>query len=323
MSTGRQMFRCFLFIALGLICLTHPTFRAQPYYEWIGAAGLIFILLGFRAGSRARKIARCNRAFWRSLAAAASIFAAMPAHAQWLTFDASNAVGQVKQLMETIEVKTQGLRSYMTQLRQLSTEVQQLAAQVQMVEGFVHDPSLGTAMGLMNMTGLGNSLPVSPYAVMGVVNGFSGGYSNVHSFGGALSKLSSLGNMASSFGSTNRIYRRNDGTWIGDQMDSGADSIAGTQGMGMSLLDDLQKHIPILEALRLRAQSAKDMKDVADVQAAIQAEQVWTANTMGQLQAVQLAADMQVRNREQRDNEMLAKSQDAFLEKVRAYTGGQ
>ena len=40
-----------------------------------------------------------------------------------------------------------------------------------MLVNWVHYPSLGMAMALLNIAGLGNSLPVNPYAVLGLVKG--------------------------------------------------------------------------------------------------------------------------------------------------------
>jgi Type IV secretion system proteins len=176
----------------------------------------------------------------------------------------------------------------------------------------IHDPSLGAAMGLMNLAGVGNSLPVNPTAVMGMVNGFSGGVGSLTS---SLGRLNQLNGLITSTGSANHVYTPTDGSWSSQQLIDGSTAVAGTQGGAASLLQDLQSHIPILQALRDRLSSATNMKDVADAQGAIQSEIAWTANTQAQLNAMGIAAAAQNANRDQRDNEAMSQSFNAFVTK--------
>lgn len=234
------------------------------------------------------------------------------ATAQVAVIDPTGLVAQGKQLLETIKEETQGLRSYLTQLQQYATELQTYATDAEMAANFIHDPSLGAATGLMNLAGVGNSLPVNPMAVMGMVNGFAGGIGSLQS---SLGRLSQLNGLIASTGSANHIYTPTDGSWSSQQLNDGATSIAGTQGGSASLLQDLQNHVPVLQALRDRLSSATNMKDVADAQGAIQSEIAWTANTQAQLNALQVAASVQGDNRIQRDNEGVSQSFEAFIQK--------
>jgi len=231
------------------------------------------------------------------------------AHAQLTVFDPSNAVGQAKALVEQIKEETTGLRSFLTQLQQYSTQLQQYATDVEVAANFIHDPSLGAASGLLNLTGVGNSLPINPMVAMGLVNGFSGGIGGLTGSLGKLQQLSGLVNMTFS---TNHIYTPTDGSWSSQQLRDSATGIAGTQGSAASLLQDLQNHIPVLQALRDRLSTASNMKDVADAQGAIQSEIAWTANTQAQLNAIQVAASVQDASRVQRDNETLSQSFSHF-----------
>jgi hypothetical protein len=69
---------------------------------------------------------------------------------------------------------TQNLQ-WLQQLQQYAVELQQYANDLTMLENWVHNPSLGGALGLLNIAGLGNSLPVNASAVLNLVNGRSYG----------------------------------------------------------------------------------------------------------------------------------------------------
>lgn len=246
----------------------------------------------------------------RALLASVCIVAvAGKAQAQVAVIDPTGLVAQAKQLVETVKEETQGLRSYLTQLQQYATQLQTYATDAEMAANFIHDPSLGAATGLMNLAGVGNSLPVNPMAVMGLVNGFSGSIGGLTGSLGKLQQLSGLVNMT--YGA-NHIYSPTDGSWASQQLNDSGTAVAGTQGSAASLLQDLQNHVPVLQALRDKLSSSTNMKDVADAQGAIQSEIAWTANTQAQLNAIQVAASVQQDNRVQRDNEALSQSFSRF-----------
>jgi hypothetical protein len=92
---------------------------------------------------------------------------------------------------------------------------------------------------LMNLAEVGNSLPVNPMAVMGLVNGFSGSVGSLSGSLGKLQQLSSLVNMTSG---ANHVYSPTDGSWSSQQLNDSSTAIAGTQGSAASLLQDLQGH---------------------------------------------------------------------------------
>jgi hypothetical protein len=148
--------------------------------------------------------------------------------------------------------------------------------------------------------------------VMGLVNGFSGG---VGSLTASLGRLQQLNGLITATGAANHVYSPTDGSWSSQQLNNSSTSIAGTQGSAASLLQDLQNHVPILQSLRDRLSTATNMKDVADAQGAIQSEIAWTANTQAQLNAIQVAASVQNANRDQRDNEAISQSFNAFVTK--------
>lgn len=95
--------------------------------------------------------------------------------AQWATslFDDARAYAlQLQQYLTEVKTYIGDQLSWVTQASQYATQLQQYANELQMFISFVHNPSLGAAMGLLSAAGLGNTLPVNPYAVVGLVNGF-------------------------------------------------------------------------------------------------------------------------------------------------------
>src|SRR5271170_7550554 len=69
---------------------------------------------------------------------------------------------------------TQNLQ-WLRQIQQYATQLQQYTNELTMLENWVHSPNLGGALGMMNIAGLGNSLPVNASAVLNLVNGHSFG----------------------------------------------------------------------------------------------------------------------------------------------------
>jgi hypothetical protein len=249
----------------------------------------------------------------RILFAGVCIFCLAPdVRADLPTIDITQAVNSIKEQL-------QAAKSFATQTQQYLAQLQQLSQEVQLVASLVHDPSLGTVMALAGQTGLGNSLPVNPYQMMALVNGFGGG---VNGLSGALGKLNQLASLTNSISSTNHVYSPTDGSWTSQQLIAGGAGLYTTQGGALALLEDMQNHIPVLQALRDRLSTATDPKTVLDAQAQIQAEGVWTQNTIGQLNAMQVAASVQSDLRIQRDNESVTKSIDDFLTKANSYGGG-
>ncbi|HEU0216725.1 MAG TPA: type IV secretion system protein [Stellaceae bacterium] len=203
---------------------------------------------------------------------------------------------------------TQNLQ-WLKQVQQYATQLQQYASEVAMLEGWVHTPSLGGVMGLLNMAGLGNSLPLNAYAVMGLVGGRSFGAGGLPEISGVLSSLSSL--TAGAY-SANHVYTPTDASWASRELVSNANSIAGEQGAAQAAYGDLQSHAAALQALRDHLTGASSPKDVQDAQAQIALEQVWTTNEAAQLAAVNSAYAAQRDAMVQRDNEKLAQDLETF-----------
>jgi hypothetical protein len=203
--------------------------------------------------------------------------------------------------------------SWATQAQQYLLQGQQYANEVQMFINWVHDPTLGGALGLLNYAGLGTLLPVNPMALLGVVNGLSSAASGNLSFGGLAGILGSLSGFASQALATNHIYTTVDASWDSQQINAGAASIAGTQGIAATTNLSLQQHLAAQPALRDHLLSASSPKDVQDATAEIDLETTWEMNQIGQMQTAQLMYLAQQDSRQQRDLEGSTQSIDMFI----------
>jgi hypothetical protein len=224
-----------------------------------------------------------------------------PARAQIPVTD----VASITQLVKQYAVQAKQLA---TQAQQYTAQAQQLYAQVQQLEAFVHDPSLGAAMGLLNQAGLGNDLPINPYALQSLTSGY----------GGIMGKIGVLGSLVNTSYGQNHVYSPTDGSWNSQQLIANGNAIAGTQGAAEATYQDLRNHMAVIQALRERLLTATTPKDVADAQAQLETEILWTQSLNSQLAAIQVNYQAQVASNTQRDNESLAQGIDSFLADAQA-----
>jgi len=206
--------------------------------------------------------------------------------------------------------------SWATQAAQYAQQGQQYLVEATQLASFVRQPSLGAAMGLLNMAGLGSSMPVNPYAVMGIVSGVN----NIGTNGimGVAGLASSLNGLAGISYSSHTVYVPTDGTWDDQQIIANANSIAGTQGTALAAYGDLTTHAAALQSLRDHLGDATTPKDVADTQAQIALEQTWTENQQAKLTATHIAYQAQMDSRTQQAEEQLTKSLSNQLDQARA-----
>ncbi len=232
---------------------------------------------------------------------------------EWATALFNDAKAYALQLQQyATEVKTYigDELSWLRQAQQYATQLQQYANELAMFISFVHNPSLGTAMGLMSTAGLSNGLPINPYAVLGLVNGFAYGQGGIPEIGGIMSSLSGL--VGSSY-ATSHVYTPTDGSWNSQQVIARANGIAGEQGAAEAAYSDLRTHQLALQPLREHLATATTPKDVQDTQAQIELETTWTTNEAAQLAAISATYQAQSDSIVQRDNEKLAMDIEAFV----------
>lgn len=262
------------------------------------------------------------------LGAAASIALAagyaMPARADMPVIDTA-AVGQLAHQLAN-DIKAYGLQlqqyagevkswatqnlQWLQQIQQYTVQLQQYTNELTMLENWVRNPSLGAAMGLLNIAGLGSSLPVNAYAMLNLVEGRSYGEGGLPEISGVLSSLSGL--TAGAY-SANHVYTPTDASWASRELISNANSIAGEQGVAQAAVSDLQAHAAALQALRDHLTASISPKDVQDAQAQIALEQVWTVNESAQLVAVNAAYAAQRDAMAQRDNEKMNQDITSFI----------
>lgn len=228
----------------------------------------------------------------------------------WLLAPGAHAqipVTDVASNLQLIKTYLQDLKGYAAQLQQLQQEVQTAMATVQTVESLVQNPNLGTAMALMGRVGISNPLPLNPSAVQGLISGRT----NVAGLPGLLSSL------ISTQSSTNSVYTCTNGSWACEQQIAAARGIAGSQGIAQGIFQQLGDHIPILQALRDNLATATTPAQRENAMAAIQSEQVWTANAAAQMQSAMMLAAMERDNRAQREDELITQSIDSELTEAR------
>jgi hypothetical protein len=217
-------------------------------------------------------------------------------------------VEDIPSLFQEVKSYVHELQAYGTQLEQLKTEAQTLGYTVNQFNALVANPSLANAVGLLGRVGINDPLPVSPYAIQGLISGRG-------SLNGTLGGLSGLSSFAAS---ANHIYTPSDGSWTSQQMIARANGIAGTQSIGQQIHSQIADHFTVMTALRQDMRAATTPAERESVMGQIQAEQAWTANANGQLQAAGLLLQAERDNREQRANEEVIESIDGQLSQLRA-----
>jgi hypothetical protein len=223
-------------------------------------------------------------------------------------------VEDIPAITQQIKSLAQDLKAYEVYVQQLQQAVQQVEWASSTFESLVAHPSLPSAMAAMGMAGIENPLPVSPYAVQGLISGYggAGGLSAI------TSRLGALGGLVNSSYSANHIYTPTDNTYASQQLQNGATGVAGAQGIAQSIMQQMAARFPVLQALRNDMLSATTPAERESVMGQIAAEQAWASNAQGQLQNAQFMMVAEVENRKQRDDEQEAKSLDGQLAQARA-----
>ena len=255
--------------------------------------------------------------------AQAQVFSGVEVHdtsniIEWVQSLASDAKAYALQLKqefnEEFADEIQALQ-WAKQQQQYLVEAQQLATMAQQLIAFVHDPSLGAAVGLLNAAGLGSSLPINPWAVMQITNGIAYGNGGLPEIQGILSGVTNLSTQ--SYTATH-VYTPTDGTMDSQRLIATGNSIAGTQGLAGAAYTDLTTHAAAMPALRDDLKAADNPKDVQDAQAEIELESTWTANQQAKLTAMQLTYAAQQDSRTQQSREQVKEAWDDQISQARA-----
>ncbi len=244
------------------------------------------------------------------------------AHADLPTIDFANLQQNIKTYLQDVKNYLLDAKAYVTQqlqwteqYRQGLVQAQQYLTETEQLIAFVHNPSLGAVLGLMNQAGLGNDLPVNGYAVLGLINGVRYGGGGLPELQGILSQL---GTASSTAYTANHVYSPTDGSLASQRLIANGNSIAGTQGAATTAYDNLTAHEAVLEALRAKLLTASTPKDVSDLQSQINTEQVWVASLHAKLDAIKMAGDAQIASQQQQLAEQTSASLDNQIAQARA-----
>ena len=165
-------------------------------------------------------------------------------------------------------------------------------------------------MGLMHMSGLSNDLPVNPYALMGLTSGYS------MSFGALTSKLALLNGLANTSYDQNHVYDCTDDSIACQEQKRRAYGLAGVSAIATSAFADLRTHMATLEGLRAEAATADTPAERENIQIAIQTEQAWHQNLMGQIEAASMQATVQTQVDDQRAREATSQAYQRAIDSI-------
>lgn len=206
------------------------------------------------------------------------------ARAQVATFDAANALSNVK-------AELQSLKAYAQQLQDYIQYVRTAESALQIANGIVHNPENFSAyLALGNMAGvnLQSSLPIDPYSAMALVSGYGG-----RGVGGMLGKLNTLGNLVNTNADVNAVNVCTAQTFACQLQSQRRYAAAGQQAAAQQVLQDMNNHLTALAALKARCLASPDAKDSADCGNQIAVETAAIQADTAQLQAVQAMASAQ------------------------------
>ena len=241
----------------------------------------------------------------------AGLVVAPLAHAQTTVIDPTGPLAQAKELecSRCKKLSSSIPAVTFTQLQQLQQELQTVQWVAQTGQALIQNPNLGTVMALAGQLGLNNDLPISPYAVQGLVSGY-GGMTSLSSLTGKLSGLSGLVNGS---WSTDHIYTCTDQSFACQQQQQMASSTAGLKGVMGTLYQDLANHVAVLQGLRDKASTATDPAQRENVLEQVALENSWATNTGNQLQASLGMFQAQQQANVNRENEQLSASITAVI----------
>jgi len=224
-----------------------------------------------------------------AILAAATLCVSIPhqeAKAQLVVSDLLAEIGISKGAVETV-------KNGITAAQQLQTAAQQLQWAISLTTSLVHDPSLGTVMQLANMLGLDTDIPINLYAVQSLVSGY-GGIGSVNGLMGTLGgKLGALGNVVNTTYSHDNLYTCQSNSFYCAQTNTNMTGLSAAKGMVGTMMSSLQNHLLVLNGLQAKLATSGNLKDTADINAEIAAQQTWFTGQAAQISAVNAMSQMQ------------------------------
>ncbi|WP_372353421.1 P-type DNA transfer protein VirB5 [Rhizobium sp. BT-226] len=198
-------------------------------------------------------------------------------------------------IAKQIESITQ-LKSQLDTLNQQLQQAQQLYASLNKVT------NMADVAGLLNDPSIRKALPQDFNAIEGLFQGSGTG---------------AIGTSASKFLENNSTYRTDANDFYAQELARAQNQNAGQMSLGQQIYDAATKRIDGIDQLRQQISSAADAKDIADLQARLQAETAFLQTDVLRMQALQMVQQAQVQVDDQRKAEDWRKRLDAMAEALK------
>jgi type IV secretion system protein VirB5 len=180
---------------------------------------------------------------------------------------------------------------------QLDTLNQQLQQAEQLYGSLNKLTNMADIASVLNDSSVRRALPHDFQAVASVLNGSGGGV---------------FGDSSSQFLDNNSIYRTSADDFYAEELSRLQNRNAGQMSLGQQIYDAATKRIDGIDKLRQQISAAGDAKDIADLQARLQAETAFLQNDVLRMQALRMIQEAQVQVDEQRRAEDWRKRMDAM-----------
>ncbi|NZD63653.1 P-type DNA transfer protein VirB5 [Rhizobium sp. WYCCWR 11290] len=198
-------------------------------------------------------------------------------------------------IAKQIESITQ-LKSQLDTLNQQLQQAQQLYASLNKVT------NMADVAGLLNDPSIRKALPQDFNAIEGLLKGSGTGV---------------FGTSASKFLENNSTYRTDANDFYAQELARAQNRNAGQMSLGQQIYDAATKRIDGIDQLRQQISSAADAKDIADLQARLQAETAFLQTDVLRMQALQMVQQAEVQVNDQRKAEDWRKRLDAMGEALK------
>lgn len=218
------------------------------------------------------------------------------ARAQWITFDPTNYVQAVQQVVQLTQ-----------QLQVMRQQYQQLMQTYQAIS-HLPDDALRQLGQQLNIDQFRNVLPSQSSLLASMMNGTGLGNGN-------------LGSVARNYLQQNLIHMATGRDFQALEMRRNATSIAGMQAMASELYQSAADRVSALQGIESQLAGAPDSKAVADIQARIAAEQAYIQAQQVQAQSLAMWQASQERNQQHRTLEERRRQVDDLIEQAKAHGG--
>ncbi|MBB2797000.1 UNVERIFIED_ORG: type IV secretion system protein VirB5 [Rhizobium pisi] len=215
---------------------------------------------------------------------AALLASAMLASAQGIpVIDQTSIAKQIESIAQ--------LKSQLDALNQQLQQAQQLYGSLNKIT------NMADVANLLNDPSIRKALPQDFNAIEGLFKGSGSGV---------------FGNSASKFLQDNSTYRTDADDFYAQELSRIQNQNAGQMSLGQQIYDAATKRIDGIDELRQKISSAADAKDIADLQARLQAETAFLQTDLLRMQGLQMVQQAQVQVDEQRKAEDWRKRMDTM-----------